>query len=329
MAPNDPESSAGPCQFGKSVWFGISVRDSARERAGVVQRRADPPEIMGTLQPYFPADVLQPVGFKTFENARIALDNAVMLLNNDHPLPTDTIKMFEKESAKSYGEAQVRPLAILSSERLSLELQALTTYGLLVCERLSLWRTLVAEASVNVTILLNKLREGDQNVLNQLVPLVYAELRRMAGAYMKHEGAGHVLQPTALVNEAYLRLAGSPNNWQNRAHFFAIAASTMRQILLDYARRKHAGRRGGADAQSVNFDDNMLVEANTLQTVIEVDELLRRLEQIDQRQARVVELRFFGGLNDEETAEVMGISESIAKFEWKTAKAWLAREMQS
>ena len=146
---------------------------------------------------------------------------------------------------------------------------------------------------------------------------------------MKHEGAGHVLQPTALVNEAYLRLAGSPNNWQNRAHFFAIAASTMRQILLDYARRKHAGRRGGADAQSVNFDDNMLVEANTLQTVIEVDELLRRLEQIDQRQARVVELRFFGGLNDEETAEVMGISESIAKFEWKTAKAWLAREMQS
>ena len=146
---------------------------------------------------------------------------------------------------------------------------------------------------------------------------------------MKHEGAGHVLQPTALVNEAYLRLAGSPNNWQNRAHFFAIAASTMRQILLDYARRKHASRRGGADAQRVNFDDNMLVEANTLQTVIEVDELLRRLEQIDQRQARVVELRFFGGLNDEETAEVMGISESIAKFEWKTAKAWLAREMQS
>ena len=178
-----------------------------------------------------------------------------------------------------------------------------------------------------VTLLLEQLREGSQEAANKLVPLLYDELRRMAGAYMQKERPGHTLQATALVNEAYVRLAGGQNHWQNRAHFFAIAANTMRNILLDYARRKHAGKRGGEGARKVSLDENLMIEGNTLDSVIEVDELLGRLEQVDPRLARIVELRFFGGLNEEETAEAMRISESTVKREWRLAKAWLAREI--
>lgn len=178
----------------------------------------------------------------------------------------------------------------------------------------------------DVTRLLEQLRAGSQDVAEQLVPLVYNELRRIAGAQMRREQPGHTLQATALVHEAYMRLAGDVPA-QNRAHFFAIAAHTMRQILLDYARRRHAGKRGGAGARKVDLDAELLVGGDTLEDVIAIDEALERLAQIDPRQSRLVELRFFAGLDVEEAAEVMGISATTMKREWRSAKAWLQKEL--
>jgi RNA polymerase sigma-70 factor, ECF subfamily len=178
----------------------------------------------------------------------------------------------------------------------------------------------------DVTRLLEQLRAGNQDVAEQLVPLVYNELRRIAGAQMRRERPGHTLQATALVHEAYMRLAGDVPA-QNRAHFFAIAAHTMRQILLDYARRRHAGKRGGAGARKVDLDAELLVGGDTLEDVIAIDEALERLAQIDPRQSRLVELRFFAGLDVEEAAEVMGISATTMKREWRSAKAWLQKEL--
>ena len=188
----------------------------------------------------------------------------------------------------------------------------------------------MSEAGGNVTLLLDQLSKGNREAINELVPLVYGELRRIAGAYMRREQAGHTLQATGLVNEAYLRLvAGSGGNWQNRAHFFGIAANTMRQILLDHARKKHAEKRGGEEARRVDIDMALLVAEDSLEDVIAVDEVLTRLEKLDARQARLVELRFFGGLGEDEAAEVLGISKSTLKREWRSAKAWLSREMTS
>ncbi len=179
-----------------------------------------------------------------------------------------------------------------------------------------------------VTLLLAQLREGNQEAVNQLVPLVYGELRKMAAAYMRREKVGHSLQATELVNEAYMRLAGGEaGQWQNRAHFFAIAANSMRQVLLDHARKRHAGKRGGTHAQKVDMDAELLVDHDSLDDVVIVDELLGRLEEIDPRQGRLVELRFFAGLTEDETAEAMGISSATVKREWRSAKAWLTREM--
>ena len=184
------------------------------------------------------------------------------------------------------------------------------------------------EPQGEVTLLLAQLREGNPEAVNQLVPLVYGELRNMAAAYMRREKAGHSLQATELVNEAYMRLAGgAAGPWQNRAHFFAIAANSMRQVLLDHARKRHAGKRGGAHAQKVDMDAELLVDHDSLDDVVVVDELLGRLEKIDPRQGRLVELRFFAGLTEEETAEAMGISSATVKREWRSAKAWLTREM--
>jgi RNA polymerase sigma factor (TIGR02999 family) len=175
--------------------------------------------------------------------------------------------------------------------------------------------------------LLCELRGGNQEAANQLVPLVYGELRRMAGAYMQRERPGHTLQATALVNEAYLRLVGGePSDWQNRAHFFAIAAHTMRQVLLEHARRRHAVKRGGIDARKVDIDAELLIDEHKLEDVLAIDELLDRLALIDPRQSRLVELRFFGGLNLEEAGEVMSVSPTTLKREWRLAKAWLGRE---
>jgi RNA polymerase sigma factor (TIGR02999 family) len=179
-----------------------------------------------------------------------------------------------------------------------------------------------------VTLLLTRLREGNQEAANELAPLVYAELRRMAGAYMQRERSGHTLQATALVHEAYMRLVGGePAEWQNRAHFFAIAAHTMRQVLLDYARRRHADKRGGAGIRKVDMDAELLVASDALEDVIAVDEALEKLAAIDPRQSRLVELRFFAGLSVEEAAEVLGVSAVTVKREWRLAKAWLRREL--
>lgn len=179
-----------------------------------------------------------------------------------------------------------------------------------------------------VTRLLCELREGNQEAANQLVPLVYDELRRMAGAYLQRERPGHTLQATALVNEVYIRLVGGEHQqWQNRAHFFAIAAHTMRQVLVEYARRRHAGKRGGLDARKVDIDAELFIDDCRLEEVMAVDEVLTRLSAMDAQQGRMVELRFFAGLNVEETAEAMGISARTVKREWRLAKAWLDREL--
>jgi RNA polymerase sigma-70 factor (ECF subfamily) len=180
----------------------------------------------------------------------------------------------------------------------------------------------------NVTLLLAQLREGNQDAANQLIPLIYAELRRMAGAYMQRERPGQTLQATALVHEAYLRLVdGQQGPWQNRAHFFAIAAHTMRQVLVDHARRRQAGKRGGTSARKVAIDVDLLIAPDRLEDIIAIDEALERLAAIDPRQSRLIELRFFVGLNVEEVAEVMGISPITVKREWRSAKAWLHREL--
>ena len=184
------------------------------------------------------------------------------------------------------------------------------------------------DASGDVTALLGQLRAGNQEVAGQLVPLIYDELRRIAGAQMRRERAGHTLQATAVVHEAYLRLAGEQEiQWQSRAHFFAIAARAMRQVLLDYARQRHAGKRGGEGAQKVEIDVDLLAGANRIQDIVAIDEVVTRLSELDQQQGRIVELRFFGGLSVEETAEAMGISDSTVKREWRLAKAWLHREL--
>ena len=183
-------------------------------------------------------------------------------------------------------------------------------------------------ASGDVTLLLNELREGNQEAANRLIPLIYSELRRMAGSYMLRERAGHTLQATALVNEVYLRLtAGETVPWQNRAHFLGIAAHAMREVLLDYARRHIAGKRGGKDAQKVQINVELRGVSSKIDNMIAIDEALERLERIDPRQSRLVELRFFVGLDVEEVAEVMGVSPTTVKREWRSAKAWLHREL--
>jgi RNA polymerase sigma-70 factor (ECF subfamily) len=180
----------------------------------------------------------------------------------------------------------------------------------------------------DVTLLLTELREGNQEAANRLMPLIYRELRRMAGAYMQRERPGHTLQATALVNEVYMRLTGGESApWQNRAHFFGVAAHAMREVLLDYARRHIAGKRGGKDAHKVEIDVDLRGVSPKIENVIVIDEALERLARIDQRQSRLVELSFFAGLSVEETAEVMGVSPMTIKREWRSAKAWLHREL--
>jgi RNA polymerase sigma factor (TIGR02999 family) len=180
----------------------------------------------------------------------------------------------------------------------------------------------------DITGLLVQLREGNGEALNALVPLIYNDLRRLASACLRGERAGHTLQSTALVHEAYLRLASAePEGYQNRGHFFAIAANTMRKILVDHARRRQAGKRGGPQSHKVDFDAELLMEESSLHDVLAIDEALERLARIDLRQSAIVELRYFGGLSVEESAEVMQLSEITIKREWRSAKAWLHREL--
>lgn len=169
--------------------------------------------------------------------------------------------------------------------------------------------------------------EGSHAALERVTPLVYDELHRLAHHYMNRERAGHTLQTSALVNEAFLRIVDQRDvKWNNRAHFFAIAAQMMRRILVDYA-RSHLYAKRGAGAIHVSLDHAGLVASEPTAEVTALDEALTKLESIDPQQARVVELRFFGGLTIKETAEVMRISVDMVKREWSTAKAWLYREM--
>ena len=178
-----------------------------------------------------------------------------------------------------------------------------------------------------VTQLLVAWGGGDRAALDRLMPLVYEELRRLARHYMSGECPGNTLQTSALVNEAYLRLADQTNpNWQNRAHFFAISAQLMRQILVDYARKRRSHKRGGGERQ-VSLDEALIVSEERAADVVALDAALEGLAEIDPRKCRVVELRFFGGLSIEETAEVLQVSPGTVMRDWTLAKAWLRREI--
>lgn len=174
-------------------------------------------------------------------------------------------------------------------------------------------------------------RQGDPNALNALLPLVYEEMRRLAGSYLRSESAGHTLQPTALAHEAYMRLLDQRQvSWQNRAHFMGLAAQAMRRILVDHARRRGAQKRGG-DAVHVALEDADVAAEMPEALGVPVEALndaLDRLAALDERQARVVELRFFTGLSIEETAEVLAISPATIKRDWTLARAWLHRELK-
>jgi RNA polymerase sigma factor (TIGR02999 family) len=179
----------------------------------------------------------------------------------------------------------------------------------------------------DVTAMLDAWSGGDARVLDRLLPLVYAELRRIAARRLRHERAGHTLQPTALVHEAYLRLVEQRNvSWQNRAHFYGVAAQVMRRILVDHARR-HAARKRGDGAHRVPLEEVDHVLAAPETSVLALDQALTRLEQLDPGLAQIVELRAFGGMTIEESAHVLKVSPSTAKREWRTAKAWLTREL--
>ena len=181
------------------------------------------------------------------------------------------------------------------------------------------------EPEREVTALLRDWSGGDRAALERLMPLVYQELRRLAASYLRVERPDHTLQPTALVHEAYLRLVDQRGvNWQNRAHFFGIAAQMMRRILVDHARRRQAAKR---DATALRLQTTG-EEGSHDPELLALDHALCGLESLDSRQARIVELRFFGGLTVEETAEVAGVSPATVKREWRTARAWLAREIR-
>jgi len=181
----------------------------------------------------------------------------------------------------------------------------------------------------DVTQLLSKWSSGDQSALDQLLPLVYGELHRLAAAYLRRERSNHTLQSTALVHEAFMRMVHQQDvQWKNRAHFFAICAQMIRRILVDYARSQHAEKRGSG-AVKLALDDAMAVPQAPATDVdlLGLNDALDRLAEMDERQSRIVELRFFAGLSIEETAEVMHLSPASIKREWQTARAWLFREM--
>jgi len=178
-----------------------------------------------------------------------------------------------------------------------------------------------------VTALLKKWGEGDETALEQLMPLVQDELHRLAHQHMRREGPGHILQTSALINEAYLRLVDQPEiRWENRSHFFGIAARLMRRILVDDARKRNSAKRGGSLIQVPLDEANSLAEEQAA-NVAALDEALQRLETIDARQGQIVELRFFGGLSIEETAKVLQVSPGTVMRDWTFARAWLRNEM--
>ncbi len=179
-----------------------------------------------------------------------------------------------------------------------------------------------------VTALLRAWGDGDDGALEQLTPLVEAELRRLARGYMNRERRGHTLQATALVNEAFLKLTDARRiRWQDRAHFLGISARLMRRVLVDHARRRGYRKRGG-DAQRVTLHDELVTSPDPTVDVVALDRALEALAKIDERKSRMIELRFFGGLSVEETAEVLHVSSDTVKRDWRLAKLWLLRELE-
>ena len=188
----------------------------------------------------------------------------------------------------------------------------------------------VDQASPNeITEQLIAWSRGDEAALEKLIPAVYQELRRMADSYLRREDAGHSLQPTALVHEAYLRLIDQTKvEWQNRAHFFGVAAQMMRRILIDHAKTKHRAKRGGTTVKVV-LDEHATFTQERAAELLALDDALQALARMDQRKSQIVELRYFGGLTVEETAQVLGVSDKTVMRDWSLAKAWLYRELSN
>jgi RNA polymerase sigma factor (TIGR02999 family) len=181
----------------------------------------------------------------------------------------------------------------------------------------------------DVTVLLSQLAKGNESAASKLIPLVYDELRRLAAAYMRRERPDHTLQPTALVNEAYLKLIEQREvDWHGRAHFFGIAAQVMRRILIDHARGHLRDKRGGG-VSPVPLEEALVFSPEQSSELVKLDEALQRLAKLDPRQGKIVELRFFGGLTVEQTAELLGISAKTVKRDWSVAKAWLHGELKT
>lgn len=181
--------------------------------------------------------------------------------------------------------------------------------------------------SHQVTLLLNQWSDGNEMALEELMPLVYDELRVMAKRYMSGQNQAHTFQTTELIHEAYLKLAGGERqDWKNRAHFFGVAAMAMRHILVNYAVSKRSQKRGG-DRQRVTFDDDSVVSIERSDEIVALDEALKNLETLDRRKGRVVELRYFGGMSIDETASVLKVSPQTVQRDWRFAKSWLMREL--
>jgi RNA polymerase sigma factor (TIGR02999 family) len=186
---------------------------------------------------------------------------------------------------------------------------------------------MTASSPNEVTQLLLDWSDGDKAALDRLMPLVFEELRKLARHYMRRERPSHTLQTTALVNEAYLRLIDQRSvHWQNRAHFFGIASRMMRRILVEHARSRNYAKRGGG-ANQVSLDEAMVVSPERASEVVALDDALTALALVDQRKSQIVEMRFFGGLSIEETAEALGVSPGTVMRDWTLAKAWLHREI--
>ncbi len=187
---------------------------------------------------------------------------------------------------------------------------------------------LIGNSPHDLTLLLQDWRHGDQAALDKLVPPIYAELHRLAHIYMARERPGHLLQTSALINEAYLRLIDAREvNWQNRTHFFAIAANLMRRALVEFARSRGASKRRG-ELHKISLKESFIASPESDSDLIAIDDALNSLAAVDPRQARVVELRFFGGLSEEETAEVLEVSRLTVIRDWKSAKLWLLHELK-
>ena len=183
--------------------------------------------------------------------------------------------------------------------------------------------------TVRVTQLLLEVSQGNRTAVEELLPLIYEELRRLAGGYLRRERSNHTLQATALVHEAYLKMVDQTRvEWQNRAHFFGVAANLMRRILVDHA-RTHGALKRGSGVDKISLEDGLVATGEREAEVVAVDDALETLAKVDPMKSRVVELRFFGGLSIEETAEVLGVSEATVNRQWRMAKAWLYGQLKN